>query len=131
MSFNKNVLARRLERLNALAPLPFGYRYQVESNGGYGGPRYYNLAVVRDDFQGGDFIDLPSMGGFTANNMVRYLEGLIEGLTWKLRIEAGLPVVTPAGCAQFEGTEGQDRASYTDDQDRNDYLLDEGGTRYV
>lgn len=100
MEFNRTVLARRLERLNALAPLPFGYRYQVDSNGGGGGPRYYNLAVVRDDFQGGDFIDLPSMGGFTLSRMVLYLEGMIEGLDWKLRIKAGLPEVQPAGCAK-------------------------------
>lgn len=89
----KAELANKLKRLNELAPLPSGYHYQIDSNGGGGGPRYYNLAVVRNDFKYGDFIDLPSMGGFKANAMVRYLEGLIEGLMWKARIKNGLPPV--------------------------------------
>jgi len=89
----KAELSRKLERLNALAPLPSGYHYQIDTHEGGGAPRYYSLAVVRDDFQGGDFIDLPSLGGFVAKEMIVYLRGLLEGLEWKARIKAGLPVV--------------------------------------
>jgi hypothetical protein len=117
----KPALIQKLERLNALAPLPSGYHYQIDYHGGPDAPGVYNLAVVRDDFQGGNFIDLPSIGGFTLPQMVNYLEGMLEGLEWKARIKYGLPEVPPAGCAQFEGTEGQDRKSYADDQDRENY----------
>jgi hypothetical protein len=127
----KAELANKLKQLNNLAPLPSGYHYQIDSNGGGGGPRYYNLAVVRNDFKHGDFIDLPSMGGFKANVMVRYLEGLIEGLLWKARIKNGLPPVRRVRPWKYpdprspQSVEGQDRANYTDDQDRKSYTQEE------
>jgi len=86
-------LVSLLERLNHSLPLPEGYHYHIESNGGHGGPRYYNLAVRRDDLQGGDYIDIPPMGGFTRGMFIQYINGMLEGhwLRGRIAVLPGAP----------------------------------------
>jgi len=79
-------LVALLKCLNTALPLPKGYHYHIESNGGCGGPRYYNLAVRRDDLTGGDWIDIPPMGGFTRGRFIHYVNGMLEGALFKDRL---------------------------------------------
>lgn len=72
--------------LTIKAPLPPGYHYQFDRCGGSGAPFFYNIAVVSDDYQGGDWIDVPGIGGFQAQEFIRFVDGMLEGLEWKERI---------------------------------------------
>jgi hypothetical protein len=79
-------LCRRLETLTRELPPPKGYHYQFDRNGGNGAPYYYNLAVVRDDQKGGDFLDLPSAGGYAYQAFIKFIDGMIAGLRLQARL---------------------------------------------
>lgn len=59
--------------------LPDGYRLAVSrSNPGDG--RRYSIAVIRDDYKGGEFISLPSFGSLRTNDACSYVRGILDGV---------------------------------------------------
>lgn len=86
MAVNNKVLARLVYDLSIVCPVPDGFMYRIESNGGHGGPRFWSLSIVRTDYQGGEFVSIPGMGGLQGSSMFQRLLGMIDGLELKERI---------------------------------------------
>ena len=82
-------------RINALCfafPLPKGYMYALER-----GDSGYSLAVVRADYQGGNFYDLPRIGSMAARAFYDYLGGILEGARLQDRINNLQPFTKQEG----------------------------------
>jgi hypothetical protein len=67
-------------RVRAIAntfPLPEDYMYSLEKSNPGDGVRY-SLAIVRKDYQGGDFYDIPSLGSMRGPMFYELLRGMLE-----------------------------------------------------
>lgn len=91
MRVTRKMIERRVEILANRYPVPAGYCYRLESNNP-GDGRRYNIAIQRTDYQGGDFYDIPHIGGYTGQDMYNILLGMLEVEWLKHRTETLPPV---------------------------------------
>lgn len=92
MRVTNDLISRKVRQLTNAYPLPEGYMYTVDvHNPGDG--KFYQLCIVRRDYQHGDFYNMPGIGGYKGPGFVALINGMLEAV-WMPQAIARLPKVS-------------------------------------